>query len=118
MLHHVTLEVKPADLGRAAEFWVMLGFAQVRPPADLASEYTWFERRGTQVHLMHVESPTVPAAGHTAVVVPAFQRTVERLEESGFEVAPKRERWGSPRAATIAPGGHRVELMEAPPSAA
>jgi hypothetical protein len=41
---------------------------------------------------------------------------VERLEESGFEVAPKRERWGSARAEAIAPGGHRVELMASPPA--
>jgi len=117
MLHHVTLEVIPTDLGRAAEFWAMVGFSQVDPPADLAAEYTWFERGGTQVHLMHSESPTVPERGHTAIVVPDFERTLERLEESGFEVAPKRERWGSARAEAIAPGGHRVELMASPPPA-
>jgi hypothetical protein len=116
MLHHVTLELMPADLGRAAEFWVTLGFAQVKPPPDLAPRFTWFERNGTQIHLMHTESPTVPAHGHAAVIVPDFRRTLERLEESGFEVAPKLERWGSPRAEAIAPGGHRVELMASPPS--
>jgi len=115
MLHHVTLEVSPAELGRAAEFWAMLGFSQVEPPPDLAADFTWFERQGTQVHLMHTESPTVPEHGHAAIVVPDFGPTLERLEESGFEVSPKRERWGSPRAEAIAPGGHRVELMASPP---
>lgn len=115
MLHHATLEVMPAELGRAAEFWVMVGFAEVRPPADLAAEYTWFEREGTQIHLAHTESPT-PGAGHIAIVVPDFERTLERLRDSGFEVVDKRQRWGSQRAEAIAPGGHRVELMASPPS--
>lgn len=115
MLHHVTLEVAPADLGRAAEFWVLLGFSRVDPPPDLAADYTWFEREGTQIHLLHTESPTVPEGGHAAVVAPDFERTLERLEESGFRVIRKRERWESPRADAIGPGGHRVELMESPP---
>jgi predicted enzyme related to lactoylglutathione lyase len=115
MLHHVTLEVFPADLGRAAEFWSMLGFTQADPPEDLAAEYTWFEREGTQIHLRRTEEPTVSEHGHPAIVVPDFERTLERLEESGFEVAPKRERWRSKRAEAIAPSGHRVELMASPP---
>jgi hypothetical protein len=115
MLHHVTLEVYPADIGRAAEFWAMLGFAGVDPPPDLADVYTWFERNGTQIHLRRTDDPTVPEHGHPAIVVPDFDRTIERLQESGFEVTPKRERWGSKRADAIAPGGHRVELMAHPP---
>jgi hypothetical protein len=116
MLHHVTLEILPADLGRAAEFWALLGFAEVDPPEDLADAYTWFEREGTQVHLLRTDAPIVPDRGHAAVVVPDFERSVERLRDSGFEVTPKRERWGSRRVDAIAPGGHRVELMERPPA--
>ena len=115
MLHHVTLEIDPTDLGRAAEFWALLGFTRADPPPDLADRYTWFEHDGTQVHLMHVEDPERTPRGHTAVIPPDFEGTVERLSESGFEVVPKRERWGSARAEAIAPGGHRVELMAAPP---
>ncbi len=115
MLHHVTLEVFPADLGRAAEFWSMLGFNQVDPPPDLADRFSWFEREGTQIHLMRTDSPTVPEHGHPAIVVPDYERTLERLEESGFEVTPKRERWGSQRAEAVAPSGHHVELMASPP---
>jgi Glyoxalase/Bleomycin resistance protein/Dioxygenase superfamily len=115
VLHHVTLEISPTELGRAGEFWALLGFSQVEPPDDLAARFTWFERDGTQVHLMHVDAPEQTPHGHTAVVVPDFAAATERLEESGFEIAPKRERWGSPRAEAIAPGGHRVELMASPP---
>ena len=67
---------------------------------------------------MPSERPTVPARGHLAVVVPDFEATLERLRERGFEVEPGREHWGVPRARVIAPGGHRVELMAAPPSPA
>jgi hypothetical protein len=116
MLHHVTLEIAPVELGRAGEFWALLGFAKVEPPEDLADRFSWFEHDGTQVHLMHVEESETTPHGHTAVVVPDFGETIERLEESGFEVAPKRERWGSARAEAIAPGGHRIELMASPPA--
>ena len=115
MLHHVGIEIKPAEIERAVEFWQLLGFAPVEPPAALAADFTWLEREGTQIHLMHTESPTVPPHGHIAVVTPAFERTVEDLRKRGFEVRAGREHWSAPRAHTVAPGGHRVELMAAPP---
>jgi catechol 2,3-dioxygenase-like lactoylglutathione lyase family enzyme len=114
MLHHVGLEVAPADIERSVEFWQTAGFALVEPPATL-SEFTWLERGGTQVHLMPTDSPTVPPRGHVAVVAPDFERTVAALEERGFEVERRHEHWGVPRALALAPGGHRVELMAARP---
>jgi catechol 2,3-dioxygenase-like lactoylglutathione lyase family enzyme len=114
MLQHVGLEVRPADLERSVEFWRALGFALVEPPETLR-EYTWLERDRTQVHLMPSDSPAVPARGHTAIVVAEFERTLAALAELGFEVERRREHWGAPRALAIAPGGHRVELMAAPP---
>lgn len=115
MLHHVGIEVAPADIEAAAGFFELLGFTQVEPPETLR-EFTWLERDGTQVHLMPEEEPTVPSPGHLAVVVDDFDGTVARVREAGFEVEPKREHWGVPRALAIAPGGHRVELMAAPPA--
>jgi hypothetical protein len=114
MLHHVGIELRPADVDRAVELFELLGFARVEPPPTL-SEFTWLEREGTQVHLMPEERPAVPARGHLAVVAPDFEATVARLREHGFEVEPRGEHWGAPRAHAIAPGGHRVELMAAPP---
>jgi catechol 2,3-dioxygenase-like lactoylglutathione lyase family enzyme len=115
MLHHVGIEIAPADLERSVEFWQLLGFSLVEPPAALADTFTWLEREGTQIHLMHTDVPSVPARGHVAVVAPDFAHTVAALKERGFEVRPGREHWGVPRAHTLAPGGHRVELMAAPP---
>jgi catechol 2,3-dioxygenase-like lactoylglutathione lyase family enzyme len=117
MLHHVGIEVRPEEIGRAIELFTLLGFEEVQPPPTLA-EFTWLEREGTQVHLMPEANPTVPARGHLAVVAPDFEATVARLREHGFEVEPRREHWGVPRALATAPGGHRVELMAAPPRAA
>ncbi len=115
MLHHGGIEVAPADVEAAVGFFELLGFARVEPPPALR-EFTWLERDGTQVHLMPEDEPTVPSPGHLAVVVEDFEATVARLRERGFEVEPKREHWGVPRALAHAPGGHRVELMAAPPA--
>jgi catechol 2,3-dioxygenase-like lactoylglutathione lyase family enzyme len=114
MLHHVGIEVAPADIERTVELWQLLGFELVEAPASL-SEFTWLERNGTQVHLMPTESPTVPPRGHTAVVVADFEDTFAALTKHGFEVECRREHWGAPRAAAISPGGHRIELMAAAP---
>jgi len=115
VLHHVGIEVAPADVEATVGFLELLGFERVEPPETL-QKYTWLEREETQVHLMPEEEPTVPSPGHLAVVVADFDPTVERLREAGFEVEPKREHWGAPRALALAPGGHRVELMAAPPT--
>lgn len=114
MLHHVGIEVAPADIEAAVGFFELLGFERVEPPQTL-QEFTWLERNGTQVHLMPDAEPTVPSPGHLAVVVDDFEATVARVRAAGFSVEPKREHWGQPRALAIAPGGHRVELMAAPP---
>jgi catechol 2,3-dioxygenase-like lactoylglutathione lyase family enzyme len=116
MLQHVGIELQPTDIDRAVEFFTLLGFEQVDPPPTLADGFTWLERDGTQVHLMHEERPTVPPRGHLAVVTPDFDATLARLREHGFEAEPRRPHWGSLRALAIAPGNHRVELMAAPPS--
>jgi len=115
MLHHVGIEVAPADIERSVELWQLLGFELVEPPASL-SEFTWLEREGTQIHLMPTESPTVPTRGHTAVVVADLEGAFAALAERGFAVERRREHWGAPRARVIAPCGHRVELMAAPPA--
>jgi catechol 2,3-dioxygenase-like lactoylglutathione lyase family enzyme len=114
MLHHVGIEVTPAAIERTVELFQLLGFELVEPPETLR-EFTWLEHEGTQVHLMPTASPTVPARGHTAIVVDGFEGTLAALAEHGFEVERRREHWGAPRAIVIAPAGHRIELMARPP---
>jgi catechol 2,3-dioxygenase-like lactoylglutathione lyase family enzyme len=115
VLHHVGIEVGPADIEATVAFFELLGFERVEPPETLR-QYTWVEREGTQVHLMPREAPIVPAVGHLAIVVPDFDDAVRRLGNAGFEAERRREHWGEARALAFAPGGHRVELMAAPPA--
>jgi hypothetical protein len=115
VLHHVGIEVSPAEVEAVARFFELIGFERVAPPPSLA-EYTWLEREGTQIHLMPQEKPAVPSPGHIALIAPDFDAAVAHLREQGFSVEAKREHWGQPRALATAPGGHRVELMAAPPA--
>jgi catechol 2,3-dioxygenase-like lactoylglutathione lyase family enzyme len=115
MLQHVSLETPPDQVERMIEFWHLLGFEQTEPPEAIAGFVSWLRREGTQIHLLHTEGATAPPLGHAAVVAEDFEAAVGRLREAGFEVEDGRELWGASRAFAIAPAGHRVELMAAPP---
>ena len=114
MLHHVGIEVAPADVEPMVGFFELLGFERVEPPETLR-RYTWLERERTQIHLMPREQPIIPEVGHLAVVSPDFEEALARLQAAGFKAERRREHWGQPRAWAIAPSGQRVELMAAPP---
>jgi catechol 2,3-dioxygenase-like lactoylglutathione lyase family enzyme len=115
VLQHVSIEIPPAEKERALEFWKLLGFEKVSAPDPIAEFVDWVERDGTQIHFIYSEAATVPALGHPAVVPPDFEAAVSGLSEAGFEVSEGDQLWGERRAFAIAPGGHRVELMAAPP---
>jgi catechol 2,3-dioxygenase-like lactoylglutathione lyase family enzyme len=115
VLQHVSIEVAPDQVERAVEFWSLLGFEPVSSPEALGGYVTWLERAGTQIHLIHTDGATAPVLGHAAVVVDDFPATLERVAAAGHQVEESRQLWGARRAFAIAPGGHRVELMEAPP---
>lgn len=115
MLQHVSIEVEPAQVEACTACWQLLGFNLVEAPEALGSHFTWLEREGTQVHLIHTESPSVPQIGHPAVVVDDFEATFAALEQAGHAPERHRELWGEPRAFVTMPGGHRVEFMAAPP---
>lgn len=117
MLHHVSLEVPPEEAERSVEFWRLLGFEEVEAPAVLGDAVRWVEREGTQIHLILTEGHTAPLLGHAAVVAPDHAEAKERLRDAGFQVEDTRQLWGADRAFAVAPGGHRVELMAAPPPA-
>ena len=115
MLQHVSLEVPPDETERMLEFWRIVGFEEVEAPAALGDSVRWLERNGTQIHLILTEAHTAPMLGHAAVVAPDHAEAKQRLRDAGFEVEDTRQLWGADRAFAIAPGGHRVELMAAPP---
>ena len=117
MLQHISIELPSEAADAAVEFFGLLGFEPVEAPAEIAPYVTWVEREGTQFHfiLTDAESATVPTLGHAAVVVAEFEATLAKLREGGYPVEEARRLWGERRAFTIGPGGHRVELMAAPP---
>ncbi len=115
MLQHVALEVREADADAEVAFWALLGFAEVSPPPGLAGTSRWVERAGTQVHLLLTDDPVAPPRGHAAVHAPAYAETLARLAAAGHPPEPRTAHWGAPRAFVRSPGGHRVEVMAAPP---
>ncbi|HEY6637126.1 MAG TPA: hypothetical protein VIZ61_05520 [Solirubrobacterales bacterium] len=115
MLQHVSLEVPPDEADRMIEFWRLVGFEEVPAPEVLGDSIRWVERDGTQIHLILTEGHTAPVLGHAAVVASDHAEAKQRLRDAGFEVQDTRQLWGADRAFAIAPGGHRVELMAAPP---
>jgi catechol 2,3-dioxygenase-like lactoylglutathione lyase family enzyme len=115
VLQHVSIEIVPDEAEAAVAFWRLLGFERVDSPEALGGHVTWVERQGTQIHLIHTDGATVPVLGHAAVVVDDFEAALGRVRDADHEVEETRELWGARRAFAIAPGGHRVELMEYPP---
>ena len=111
----MSIEVLPADAEACIAAWELLGFKRLQEPEELGGYVSWVERDGTQIHLIHTEAAVVPQLGHSAVVVIDFEGTFAALEAAGHPVERARELWGEPRAFVVIPGGHRVELMAAPP---
>ena len=117
MVHHVALEVPPESMAADGEFWLAAGFERVPAPESLGGGYDWYERGGTQIHLIETADPSKPAAqGHVAVVAPEFDETVDRLRAAGFAVSEGRPHWGARRGKSVTPAGHVVEIMAAPPA--
>jgi hypothetical protein len=117
MLHHVSLEVDPAQAESCTACWELLGFTR-DPVLGRDTNFTCLEREGTQIHLIHTEGATVPVLGHPAVAVKDFEATFAALKRAGHAPERHRELWGQPRAFVTMPGGHRVEFMAAPPEPA
>jgi catechol 2,3-dioxygenase-like lactoylglutathione lyase family enzyme len=115
LIQHVAVEVRRDAAPECVAFYELLGFVEVEPPESLRERAAWVERGGTQVHLLFADSPQTLPAGHVAVVVEAYEATLERLRAAGHSVEPRREHWGSPRAYVRDPAGNLVELMAFPP---
>jgi catechol 2,3-dioxygenase-like lactoylglutathione lyase family enzyme len=117
VLQHVTIEVKSAEVDACTAFMGLLGFTRSESPEGLKGIATWLSRNGTQMHLLAVEQPVVPALAHAAVVVDDYDTALALMREHGHEVRESTPYWGTRRAFARMPSGHLVELMEtAPPS--
>ena len=114
-VQHVALEVSPERAADCVRFYALLGFEPVEPPETLRDRAAWVERGGMQIHLIWLPDPRPLQRGHVAVVVEDWEAGLERLREAGYEVEPRREHWGAPRAYVRDPAGNLVELMAFPP---
>ena len=114
-LQHAAIETKPSDADALVAFFALLGFEEVAPPESLRGRTRWVQRGATQVHLLLTGDPVVPSSGHVAVVAPDYDATIAALRSAGHDVTDRAQHWGAPRAFATAPGGHRVEVMAAPP---
>jgi hypothetical protein len=114
-LQHAAIETHPRDADALVAFFALVGFDEVPAPDSLRGRTRWVQRDGTQVHLLLTDDPVVPPSGHVAVVAPDYDATVASLRAAGHEVTDRAQHWGAPRAFATAPGGHRVEVMAAPP---
>lgn len=116
MIQHVTRQIRPDQLDRCVRFYEILGFSPVVAPAGVEGRAVWLAHPagGADLHLM-VDDKAAAAPGHVAFVVSPYDAVVARIEEAGFEIEPRREHWGSPRAYVRDPASNLVELMaEAP----
>jgi catechol 2,3-dioxygenase-like lactoylglutathione lyase family enzyme len=128
MIHHITLELRVADVRPCIAFYEALEFHEVTPPAALAGTTVWLQRSTApvQIHLLHeaatddagAQSGPQPRTGHFALVCPDYDETLSRLRAAGHVVDPHREYWGSPRSFVRDPVGNLVELMAWPPGTA
>lgn len=116
MIHHVAFEIRPDLIEAEGRFWAAAGFEPVPAPEALGPGFAWYEKDGTQVHLMETAEPAPPPRrGHVAVVAADIGSTVSRLEGAGFTVSESRRLWGERRVKATSPAGHVVEFMAAPP---
>ena len=114
-LQHVTFEVTPEQVQPHVEFWAMLGYALIETPPPLSGRAVWMRRGPSHVHLLIDDAPVVPPRAHAAFVVDDWDGTLDALHAAGYESRAAMRLWDCERVYLRAPGGHRVEIMSAPP---
>ena len=115
MLHHVALETRFEDAEACVAFFALLGFARVEPPESLQDRAVWLAFGDQQIHLLLTDDPDVPPQGHVALVLDDYDAALTRLLVAGYDVEPRHQHWGSPRAFVRDSPGHVIEIMKFPP---
>ncbi|MBJ7348432.1 MAG: VOC family protein [Thermoleophilaceae bacterium] len=124
MIHHVNFQIPHEQTEPCARFYELLGFERVYPGEELGARAVWLEKNGQQIHLEHTPRDGDddvygdPSAGHIALVLEEYEEVVDELIANDYEVEPRTEYWGSPRAFIYDPVGHRIEIMAYAPAPA
>ncbi len=119
MIQHVTRPIQRSQLGECLGFYGLLGYEQIPVPTGIQGRGVWLARRGSDpktadLHLQFADGPMADQ-GHVAFIVARYEGTLTSLREAGYEIEPRREHWGSPRAYVRDPAGNLVELMARAP---
>ena len=115
MLQHVTFEVTAEQVDAHVALWALLGYECFETPEPLRGRAIWMRRGGSHVHLLLDDAPVVPPRAHAAFVVEDWEGTLRALHAAGYETRTAMRLWDAERVYLRAPGGHRVEIMSAPP---
>jgi catechol 2,3-dioxygenase-like lactoylglutathione lyase family enzyme len=115
MIQHVTRPILRSQLADCLRFYGLLGYEEIAVPAGIQSRGVWLAQPGAPatsaiLHLQFTEA-SGPEQGHVAFVVAPYEQSIAGLREAGYEVEPRREHWGSPRAYVRDPAANLVELM-------
>jgi hypothetical protein len=125
VIHHIAIEV-PANLqSEEIQFWNVIGFAETALPQRGKRGTRWLIDGESAIE-MHLVNPRpefaeevhdINGAGHTAVIRPDFERTLNLLAIAGLS-SPERaaDYHGWKRAFIQSPAGYMVELLEGAPS--
>jgi hypothetical protein len=114
-IQHVSLEVEPGLVDDEVRFWGVLGFERIEPPEGIGGSSVWMGAGDQAIHLLAIETPTVPGQGHVALLEPDLEPIAEVLAGAGFRVEEAAPHWGAKRFKATSPSGHQVEVMAARP---
>lgn len=119
MIQHVTRPIQRSQLGECLRFYGLLGYEEISVPEGIEDRAVWLARRPSarntaDLHLQFADAP-IAGQGHVAFIVEPYEDTLTSLREAGYEIEPRREHWGSPRAYVRDPAGNLVELMARAP---
>ena len=113
-IEHVQLAMPAGREGAARRFFVdLLGFSEVRKPANLAKRGgRWFESGDARLHLGVQADFHSATKAHPAFVVGDLDKMRATLSAAGFPCEDDEPLEGFRRTYVFDPFGNRIELME------
>jgi catechol 2,3-dioxygenase-like lactoylglutathione lyase family enzyme len=113
-IHHVQLAMPRGEEEKARAFYSgVLGFTEVKKPANLAKEGgVWFRSHAAEIHLGVDPEFRAARKAHPALIVENLSRIAEKCAAAGYAVTSGEPLAGYERLYVADPFGNRVELLE------